>query len=384
MQDNFVVVLPTVSIRPNQIVSYNTFSYPAKKEIVKAVSAPGVQKIKPVQFDFFDDVLKKNPHAFEFEKSVTADILPAVKKIRNHHNFELSKQGQKNLRDKVSWLYYFAKNQTITTDKGKVLSGFKMNFVTLKLPSAQRHSSDFITKNCLNQLITELSSKWGFKNYVWRLEYQKNGNLHYHIATDVFIDFYWLRSTWNRILNKFDYVSVYKKKFENMTFQQYLKNYDRGGEVNFEILQKRYVEGKKSGWLMPNSVDVKCVSNAKNIAFYISKYMGKSGVSSSIKKLPVHEENSTNSRLWFCSRSLSKLKAVREFSCTLNVDLWGAVREDHTVKKVVHDYCTSFYFCFTQIGLNLKRVVAELLRAYGVSTGYLPPHPADAVQLHPL
>lgn len=371
MQDSPFTVLPTVSIRPNQIVSYNTFVR-HKKQISPISEKPAKKTLAlAVQFDAFDDILKENPHSANAPFRVFSPDPVEKKKIINKHNFELSRQGQKNLREKVSWLYYFAKNETITTSKGKILANFKMNFITLKLPSEQRHSSDFITKNCLNQLITELQKKWGFQNYVWRLEYQKNGNVHYHIATDSFVDFYWLRSTWNRILNKHNYVDAYKQKFNKMTFSEYCKSYDVGKDVDFETLKKRYADGRKSGWMMPNSVDVKSVSNAKNIAFYISKYMGKNSSNSGIKSLPVHELNSSNSRLWFCSRSLSKLTAFREFDEAMTVDLFCPLNQDKTVKKVIHDYCCSFYFSFTDITIQLKRVVAHLLRQYGIDRGYI-------------
>lgn len=370
MQNDFIII-PSISIRPEKVVAYKSVFRP------QAVSsaAPEIpikeNKPVPVQTTLFDFSIGAT-RLYRPVLSAMATIAQ-VKKQRpnNAHNFELSASAQRNLRDKVSWLYHYAKNQTITTHNGKILSGFKMNFVTLKLPSVQQHASDFITKNCLNQLFIEIAKKYSFRNYVWRLEYQKNGNLHYHIATDTYIDFYWLRGAWNRILDKYGYVAAYKAKFEPMSFQEYCKATDIGGTTDVAVLSHRYAEGKRNGWRQPNSVDVKCVSNHKAVQYYISKYMGKNSQPASQVKLPVCEDNSSHSRLWFCSRSLSRLKAIADFAECFKFDVLGVLHSEPTVKKVVHDYCVCFYYSFRELSVNARRLLSELFREYGISQQYL-------------
>lgn len=368
--EDFIIV-PSLSVRPDKVVAYNSFFRRAG-----VVSAPvlreTVNKERPAnQLALYDF---SNVGQMEFQPAGMAVPLSAGKKTmpgKNTHNFELSPTAQKNLKEKITWLYHFAKNQTITTTNGKVLGGFKMNFVTLKLPSVQKHTSDFITKNCLNQLFIEIAKKYSFRNYVWRLEYQKNGNLHYHIATDTYIDFYWLRGTWNRVLEKYGYVTAYKERFENLTFPQYCKIADIGGATDIAVLSERYALGKRNGWRQPNSVDVKCVTNHKAIAFYIAKYMGKGSTGEQAKKLPVCEDNSGNSRLWFCSRSLSRLKKVSDFRECFNIDILGLLWQEPSVKRVVHDYCTTFYYNLRELSVNGRRLLSALLRDYGAKVGYV-------------
>ena len=48
---------------------------------------------------------------------------------------------------------------------------------------------------------------------------QKNGNVHYHIVTDCFMDFHIVQKIWNRCIDKLGYVQEYSKKHNLMTLQ---------------------------------------------------------------------------------------------------------------------------------------------------------------------
>lgn len=311
---------------------------------------------------------KKDKIYFDEKGNITL-IRPDAKPL-NGHNFELSKQAGKNLRSKVTWLYYFAKSQTITTTKGKHLSNLKMNFITLKLPSEQIHTSDFITKNCLNQLIVEIKKRYNFKNYVWRLEYQKNGNLHYHIATDTYIDWGFLVQVWNRILNKYGYVDLYTRKFSTMSLSEYIKSQGYGKKLDYKILQERYAKGCADKWTKPNTVDVKAVFGKNNIGFYISKYMSKKENSTEEKKLPICEQNSSNSRLWYCSQSLSKCKSDSDFRESQEIDLFSILHNLEKVKKFVSDYCTILYFNIDELPPLIQGVLRTRLELYRREVNY--------------
>lgn len=373
MQQSRFLVVDHLSLTPNRCVVYPRFYKrekienlgPARHEIT-------LQSLHPLeqlrQLDLFIQ-------DYYFEKPAVEKKLAAEKKITpifNFHNFELSKTAQKNLKNKVTWLYHFARKKNVVTKKGKQLSNFRMNFATLKLPSIQQHTSDFITKNCLNQLFVEIAKKHDFKNYVWRLEYQKNGNLHYHIATDTYIDFFWLQFTWNRILNKYGYVDAYTRKFAQMDFATYRKMFSKNDNTNFEVLQERYAKGCREKWTQPNSVDVKAVFGQNNIAFYISKYMSKSKEDKEQIMLPVCEDNSKNSRLWFCSRSLSACKTLNDIREAMDIDIFGILSKCEGIVKHYHDYCIVIYFDFSKLPALTKAVIRKCLELYRQSVLYVP------------
>ena len=51
------------------------------------------------------------------------------------HKMEISKNSQRNLRQKIEYLFLYAKPRRIRTYNQKILANFKVVFLTLKMPS---------------------------------------------------------------------------------------------------------------------------------------------------------------------------------------------------------------------------------------------------------
>lgn len=346
--DDRYIINSMASIRPDKIVFYKNF----------------VKKIEPI-------ATIKNPISKETNKLMEKWGLKSVKQPEtNKHNFNISKKAGERIREKITWLYTLAKKQTVTTHKGKILSDFKMSFITLTIPSTQKHKSSEITKDCLNQFITELAEKHNLKNYVWRLEFQKNGNIHYHIACDIFINYLECKRVWNRIIEKKGYISDYAQKFEKMNFNEYYKIYHKIGVEDYKELRGRYNVGLATHWREPNTVDTRNVSSSKKISYYISKYITKN---SNQQPNPIIEErdgNSGNIRLWFCSRSLSKLTKIDIFLdevCDLTDNIFDNLQDFQTY---IHDYCKVLYFNISGQLNSVKRSFWELFNNYAKENNY--------------
>ena len=350
MNENRFTIVQKASIRPNKVVFYQQFINNFKKEKSNEEKIPN-----------------------SVRQEVRNMGLPIrVQPTANTHNFELSKKAQGRIKEKVSWLYELSKSKTVIPTKGKPLYSFKMNFITLTLPALQQHPTSVITSICLNQFLTECKAKFGLANYVWRLEFQKNGNAHYHIATDTYIDYTSCKLIWNRCLNKLGYVERYQSKMLGMSFEDYRKNYSNNGEVPFEVLRERFGRGCATRWDSPNTVDVRCVGNAKNITFYISKYITKKSDEKINPIVAEREPSETNLRLWFCSKSLSALDKIEVFMDGMS-DLTCAVLSGlSNTKRLIFDYCTVWYFnAVDQIG-ETRRNLWLLYREYAYERRYKP------------
>src|SRR5690606_1534405 len=195
----------------------------------------------------------------------------------------------------------------------KEIYNFKIGFITLTLPSKQKDPTKFITNNLFNQFLTEIRQRSKMENYDRRLEFQKNKNVHYHIVTDTYIDYHLVFKIWNRIVDNYRYIKPYTEKHNKLSLRDYNSMYDSNDKIAPEVLAKRYAKGKKENWSNPPTVDCKSVITNKSIAFYISKYFNKENENNHIFNDLDNFENSTNLRLWFCSRSLSILKKVNGF-----------------------------------------------------------------------
>jgi len=188
---------------------------------------------------------------------------------------QFSKTSQKKLKNYIDWFVEQSKMKRVTNLKTKKDKFYKLNLITLTLPFEQFHSDQEIKNKLLNQFLVEAKKRWFMHNYIWRAEKQKNGNIHFHIVSDVFVPWQECRQVWNRICDKLDLVKMYtarmKERFElgfNVTPEE-LEKY------SIHVLKSRYKSGKKTGWSDPNSVDVHSLYNINNVGAYLTKYLTK-------------------------------------------------------------------------------------------------------------
>lgn len=184
----------------------------------------------------------------------------------NQHNGFLSINAQKRLKKTIGWFLLKVHNKYRTKRKPKPIISNKIAFLTLTLPSTQKHTDNEIKSILLNQFLIELGVKYRVSNYIWRAEKQKNGNLHFHILVDKYLPWFDVRQMWNRIVEKLGYVSDFEKK---------------------------------NGHRDPNSTDIHALNNVKNVYAYISKYCSKN-----------EGEIGVEGRLWFASSSLSNIENI--------------------------------------------------------------------------
>lgn len=348
-RENDLVIVPTFSLTPHRLSIYNT--------IARVQNDNSLVREKMTRAD--KNKILANLHGGEYTKEL------------RWHKFALSEQARKSMMLKINWLYFMAKSRYKKSISGKEIFNFKLNFITLTLSSKQMHPTSQITKECFNQFMTEIREKYKMENFVWRLEFQKNGNVHYHIVTDTFTDFHIVMKIWNRCQGKLGYTNAYTQKHITMSLNDYVNAYSNNGEVSFETLKYRYARGKASSWKIPNSVDVKSVSSGKKISYYISKYFSKKENRNNACNQLDNQENSLGLRLWFCSRSLSKVDKISDFIPSFKYDLLDIVTSVKDTMEVIHDYCTSYFYSFSSLLSSGKEVIHRLLYGYAIKQGYI-------------
>jgi hypothetical protein len=265
----------------------------------------------------------------------------------------ISKKANKRIRNAIDWLIAITKEKETLNVKTNTTYFWRVNFITLTLCSKQAHSDKEIKDILLNQFLTELRQKYGLKNYVWRAESQSNGNIHFHIVTDIFIPWRVLRTTWNRIQNKLGYVDAFEKKY---------------------------------GHNDPNSTDVHSVQKIRNLSAYLSKYCGKNAQGITVLCTQATEKAPTfapflnkshyppkadtkyfrqiHGNLWGLSQQLSKFKAAQDVQ---DSEIEQEIEYVHkTYPEVVKyfDFARVFMLNYNQcIEIGLKRI-PELLYNY--------------------
>lgn len=338
------------SLSPNKLVFYTRFD--------KVTNSP--------------DAPLFNPDSIRPNKALDPGKDNAQPIKRQFHNFQISKNAQRNLQQKVHWLFHLAKKKDVKTYSGKRIHSFRCAFLTFTLPSKQVHPTSEITQDLYNHLLTVLRQRFKMENYVWRLEFQKNGNVHYHLVTDTYIDYFAALKIWNKILETKGYVSAYTAKHAAMDLQDYLREYPTNDYSDFAKQAKRYAKGKGEGWANPNTVDVKSVVSKAKIAFYISKYFNKRSKHSTICNDLDSEENSRALRLWFCSRSLSKLKSISKYVFEVDYNIKDLASSIKNAVKVRMEYAFIYFFDLSDTTGFARRFIVRLLKDYSLKQGYVP------------
>lgn len=187
---------------------------------------------------------------------------------------EITKSSRKKLQSACDLLFALAKRKKVTIpDTGKQFT-FRIGLITLTLSGMQGSFSDKeLKKELLEPFLRRFRAK-GMINYIWKAERQGNGNLHFHILTDAWIDKNDCRNYWNRLQAKLGFIEQFYRKY---------------------------------GHRSPNSTDCKAVKSQEGMTNYMLKYMLKEVDKKKQLELGRDTKESETGKVWDCSLNL-KLK----------------------------------------------------------------------------
>ena len=192
----------------------------------------------------------------------------------------------------------------------------KISFITLTMPNSDKSKDNkYCQKNLLEPMLREFRRNYGMKSYIWKLELQENGNIHYHITTDFIISHNVLRKKWNKLLDRNKMLEGFKKEY---------------GHDN------------------PNSTDIHSVQNVRNLEAYLVKYICKE----------TQNESKIGGKIWDCSLNL---KQADYFKMEVDTKTALMIRELQKARQVVtqyfekaiyFDFKTSDFYSFFQDGIQ--------------------------------
>lgn len=208
-----------------------------------------------------------NAYAFEQSGGHRMKLSANLAKVRETHSTysgKITKGSKKRMTKAISLLIQSTKTREIHNPVSNTKHQFKLSFITLTIPECNiKPDAKFCNKNLLEPFIRVLRRRYGLKNYVWKLELQSNGMVHYHFTSNMFIVHTDLRNEWNNLLRKNSLL------------------------VDFHT---------RTGKHDPNSTDIHSVKNVNNLEAYLIKYVTKD------------DQNSiaVNGKIWDCSLALKK------------------------------------------------------------------------------
>lgn len=192
-------------------------------------------------------------------------------KVKEVYTGEITPGSKARLKKCCELLFAISKKKKVKSPKTGKEFTFRIGLITLTLSAAQGKLTDReIKSELLAPFLRHFRNK-GLKNYIWKSERQLNGNVHFHILTDCFVDWTDITDYWNRLQAKFGFI-------ENF--------YERHGHRN------------------PNSVDVKSVRSEGGMVSYMFKYMLKGEDKEKVKALKDKINMEDIGKIWDCSINL--------------------------------------------------------------------------------
>jgi hypothetical protein len=151
--------------------------------------------------------------------------------------------ARKRLSKAITLMTQAYKPKTIFNSITQQYQYHHLSFITLTVSCHKNISTDFAYEWLLRPFLGWMRETKGVKCYVWKLEFQKRGQIHYHITFPDFIAWPEIRKTWNSLQRKAGLLDEY---------------------------------AKEHGHFDPNSTDIHAVEAKQNLANYIIKELGKS------------------------------------------------------------------------------------------------------------
>lgn len=320
--------------------------------------------IHPDKIIFYKEVhwypVKQSCKIQDLDSEENQELAQSFIKSQRKNNGYLSTHAKRKLFRALDYMLITSNRRTIYSKIQRKKISYRIVFVTLTLPSVQLHSDKVITNKLLNQFFIELQKYHGVKRYIWRAEKQLNGDIHYHIVINEFIEYQELRKRWNRICNKLGYVDAYQKKMKEFFKDGFRLSENPHDKRSIEQQRKAFIIGQRSDWRSPNSTDIHDTRKIKDLKAYIGKYMSKNP---QINIDDIQEDDDrliVKGRLWSCSQDLSKIEG-----CNLIED-WQISDELEKVaanskSRFYHDVYFSVLFINAS---NLKKMGSDLLFNY--------------------
>jgi hypothetical protein len=122
-------------------------------------------------------------------------------------------------------------------------------FLTLTLPDKQIESDQEFKRLYLERFIQEIKRGHGVKYYFWKAEPQKNGNIHFHLILDRFIDKHKIQKLWCHIIEP--YVQRYQERTGSdqlppATQIEKIRSFKHLGEYAVKYCLKENAEGVRA------------------------------------------------------------------------------------------------------------------------------------------
>lgn len=191
--------------------------------------------------------------------------LNLIKDRKKAYQGFISKSAQRIIEERLTAWHLVTCAYNMTVNPREQSKQKKLVFITLTLSSKQKHTDIWLKEKLLEQFLKDLKYRFGLKNYFWCAEKQKNGNLHFHLLIDFYIDKDVLRNLWNSVQDYHGYLNDYKKQFGKTcapsTFVEVVSCHKKAIKYVMKYVVKGSGDMGINGrcWAMSSSIRLLCI-----------------------------------------------------------------------------------------------------------------------------
>jgi hypothetical protein len=179
----------------------------------------------------------------EFRSALQKEQIELINEKKNEtYRGEMTEKSARRLKKKIEVWWDGVQQHNNSNDIALIAEHRQFVFLTLTLSSTQIHSDQDIKLRILKPFFRVLRDEYGIRNFIWKAESQKNGNIHFHCVIDRYIAKEAVQLLWNKCQNNLGYVDEFRKKFNHCH---------------------------------PPSIKIEAVHDKKGLIQYIEKYISK-------------------------------------------------------------------------------------------------------------
>jgi hypothetical protein len=166
-------------------------------------------------------------------------------KLSPTYSNEVTFHSQKRIRKAVDILLQITEPKLMFNPVIERQVMHRLSFITVTISANERHiTSKEGYQLLLKPFLQKMKRKRAMITYIWKAEYQKNGQLHYHIITPSWVHYQDIQDDWNNTLAQHGFLSHWRKSHSSS---------------------------------FPNSTDVHAVYKINDLEAYLIKYLSKKG-----------------------------------------------------------------------------------------------------------
>lgn len=122
--------------------------------------------------------------------------------------------AKKRMLTALDFLVQRSPKQRIFNQTTEKFFDFRLNFITLTVTNSKRLiEAHEAYEALLSKTLIYFKRKFGVKDYLWKAEKQKNGQIHYHIASNTFLPQNFVRWKWNKVCKEEGLLDTFAKQY---------------------------------------------------------------------------------------------------------------------------------------------------------------------------